>query len=43
MHTRGYAGPITYELSPVPLKFWSPRAATAKLREAVAFVRAVKP
>lgn len=36
---RGYRGPITYELSPLPLKFWSPRQVAAKLRECVDFVR----
>lgn len=37
--TRGYKGPITYELSPLPLKFWSSRRAAEKLRECVEFVR----
>jgi sugar phosphate isomerase/epimerase len=36
--TRGYRGPITYELSPLPLHFWSFRRAGEKLRECVDFV-----
>ncbi len=39
LKARGYRGPITYELSPLPLKFWSPRRAEQKLRECVDFVR----
>ncbi len=35
---RGYRGPITYELSPVALKFWSPQRVAEKLRECVDFV-----
>ena len=36
--SRGYRGPITYELSPLPLQFWSFRRAGEKLRECVDFV-----
>ncbi len=36
---RGYAGPVTYELSPLPLQLWSPRRAEEKLCECVEFVR----
>jgi sugar phosphate isomerase/epimerase len=35
---RGYQGPITYELSPLALQFWSFRRAGGKLRECVGFV-----
>lgn len=38
LDVRGYKGPITYELSPFPLKFWSPRKAEQRLRECVEFV-----
>lgn len=36
---RGYSGPITYELSPLPLEVWSFRRAGERLRECVDFVR----
>lgn len=36
---REYGGPITYELSPLPLKVWSLRRAGERLRECVDFVR----
>jgi sugar phosphate isomerase/epimerase len=35
---RGYQGPITYELSPVPLQFWSFRRVADRLKECVDFV-----
>jgi sugar phosphate isomerase/epimerase len=39
LEVRGYDGPITYELSPLPLRFWSPRRIEGKLRECVDYVR----
>ncbi len=36
---QGFPGPMTFELSPLPLKFWNPRAVERKLKECVAFVR----
>jgi sugar phosphate isomerase/epimerase len=35
---RGYPGPITYELSPLSLQFWSFHAAADRLKECVEFV-----
>lgn len=35
----GYAGPVTFELSPFALGIWNPRVAERKLKEAVEFVR----
>ncbi len=36
---QGFPGPITYELSPLSLKFWNPQAVEKNLRECVSFVR----
>ncbi len=36
---QGFPGPITYELSPLSLRFWNPRAVEQKLTECVTFVR----
>jgi sugar phosphate isomerase/epimerase len=35
-----YSGPMTFELSPTALNIWNPRAAEAKLKQCVEFVRA---
>ncbi len=40
LKSRGYDGPITYELSPLPLQLWSPHRVEEKLRECVEFVQA---
>lgn len=37
----GYRHPITYEISPISLRAWSPSELRRRLRECVAFVRAV--
>lgn len=39
LKSRGYQGPITYELSPLPLHVWSFRRAGERLRQCVEFVR----
>jgi sugar phosphate isomerase/epimerase len=39
LKARGYRGPITYEVSPLSLQFWSPRRVEANLRACVDFVR----
>ncbi len=39
LKARGYDGPITYELSPLALQFWSPRRVEEKLHACVEFVR----
>lgn len=39
LQTRGYRGPITYELSPFALDAWAPWRVERKLRQAVEFVR----
>lgn len=36
---RGFQGPITFELSPFALGFWSPRLVERRLKESITFVR----
>ena len=38
-----YAGPITFELSPIALSIWNPRAVERKLKQCVKFVQSAAP